>query len=223
MGPEGPMGPMGPEGPMGPTGPAGADGAAGATGPEGPTGPAGPAGADGATGPEGPTGPAGPAGAQGIQGEIGPMGATGATGPEGPQGPEGPIGPEGPMGPIVVGGGSSSYVSNGSTTYIPMGYQADSTVSTEIRVPMPLAGTISNFYVSISAAPGTGNSYTFNVLNNGVATGITCTIAGSATSGNDTSNTELYAAGENISVEVIPSSEPTIVSVIWSAILTPSP
>lgn len=66
---------------------------------------------------------------------------------------------------------------------------------------MPSAGSIKNLYVNINTAPGVGKTRTFTVFKNGVATTLLVVISGTNTSGNDTTHTVSYAAGDTISME----------------------
>lgn len=64
---------------------------------------------------------------------------------------------------------------------------------------MPCAGTLSNLYVEIDTADAT-QSRTFTVYKNGADTGITTTLAATVTSGNDTTHTVSFAAGDTVSI-----------------------
>lgn len=60
------------------------------------------------------------------------------------------------------------------------------------------SGTLSNLQVTLSAAPGAGTSRIFTVMLNGVAQTLAVTIAGTDTTGSDTSNTVAVTAGDKI-------------------------
>jgi hypothetical protein len=69
----------------------------------------------------------------------------------------------------------------------------------------------------LSGDPGTGNSYAFTVMRNGVATAITCTVSGnSTTTCSNVVNTQSFTAGDTISLQSVPASSPTARSVSWS-------
>ena len=232
----GPAGDTGSQGLRGDTGAQGSTGPAGATGSQGvqgATGPQGPAGATGAVGPQGETGtqgPAGDTGTQGIQGTTGPVGATGPqgptglageTGPTGPTGPLGPTGltgetgPQGPTGPAggaqVLGGGAFS-IKRANNTYFSIGASLDATTSEPAaRVILPVSGTISQLHVQLRANQAvSGADYTFTVLRDGSATGITCTVGVASSSCSDTGHSEAFVAGDGISIVADPSAtQPT--------------
>jgi hypothetical protein len=225
QGPAGPSGPSGPQGlpgdpgPQGPSGPTGPQGASGPSGPTGPQGPSGPTGPQGASGPSGPTGPQGPSGPTGPQGASGPSGPTGPQGPSGPTGPQGSTGPQGPNGNTIIGGGTGgSTLSRSGNNYIPLFFSDADSQESAVAQTVPLAATLSNFYVHLSGAPGPGNSYTFTVRRNGGNTTVTCTISGSsATTCSDTTHTQAFDAGDTISIESVPLSNPSNASMHWTA------
>jgi len=191
----------------------GAVGASGATGPAGPQGPAGPAGPIGPTGATGPTGAAGPIGPAGPTGSVGPTGATGATGPVGPAGPLGPSGPTGPAGPTGATGATGAPGANGTSgsaiggNYPNTGNNqflipwSDSSSATEANADIPLpSGTASKLVVSRVVAPGAGHMVTITIRKNGVNTGLTCTISGTATTCTDTANSVTFSDGDFLSI-----------------------
>lgn len=71
------------------------------------------------------------------------------------------------------------------------------------------SGVLGSLYVSLSAAPGVGNSRTATIYKNGSATSMTCTISNAATTANDTVHTVSYSAGDTLSVEWNFSGTPT--------------
>jgi hypothetical protein len=69
-----------------------------------------------------------------------------------------------------------------------------------VQVPVP-AGTATDFYFNTGGvAPGTGNSMTLTLRDNGVNTALTCTISGSATSCSLTGQSVPIAAGDLLDV-----------------------
>jgi hypothetical protein len=64
---------------------------------------------------------------------------------------------------------------------------------------MPIAGTLSNFYVSVDTAAGVGITRTFAVYKNGAQTSLAVALA-NTTSGNDTVNTVSFNAGDTLSL-----------------------
>lgn len=90
----------------------------------------------------------------------------------------------------------------------------------------PTAGTISNLYILLNAAPGaaaSGKSYTFTVLKNSVATALTCTVLETATSCEDTSNSVTFVAGDRLLLRsVSPANTPTAARVAAGYKFTPT-
>ncbi len=185
----------------------GPTGATGATGPQGPAGPTGQTGATGATGPQGPIGNTGATGAAGPQGPIGNTGATGATGPAGPTGATGAI--------LLAGNSGATALVTNATRYGGFMYNSYNATDANIQTPMP-ACTVSNLYVTLASAPGSG-SFTFTVLQNGNATAVTCVISTSATTCSDTSHSVSFTAGQLISLQLAPSTPTTGSKATWSA------
>jgi hypothetical protein len=86
------------------------------------------------------------------------------------------------------------------------------------KIPFPEAGTLSNFRLRLDAAPGSGKQWVFTIRKNGVATGLTITIANSATTGADTTDSVSIAAGDQISVSCTPTGTPTQPNVVsWAS------
>jgi hypothetical protein len=90
-----------------------------------------------------------------------------------------------------------------------------------VQAPMPAGGTVRNLYIRLEANNAVASStYTFTVRKNGVDTGVTCQIGNGSNICNDTTNTAVFVAGDNISIEVTPSSptQPTDnLEVHWTA------
>ena len=74
------------------------------------------------------------------------------------------------------------------------------------RVPISYNGILQNLYVESFVAPGAGETYTYTVMINGLATALTCQIAGAvATQANDLANAVAVAPGDLISIRVVTS------------------
>jgi hypothetical protein len=105
-------------------------------------------------------------------------------------------------------GGSSGVVLEplGNNTFTP-GYigMFQSLFNSNIAVvstPVAYNGSISHFHVAISAAPGTGNSWTFHVFVNGGNLNYSCAITGAATSCTDAATSPALTEGNLVAVEV---------------------
>lgn len=102
---------------------------------------------------------------------------------------------------VTYSGGS---LTPAGTIYFPIGGGAvSSSTETAVDVESPAAATVQNFYVQLSAAPGTGNSITFTWRQNAASTALTCTIATAATSCHDTTHTFNAAQGDLLDIQVV--------------------
>jgi hypothetical protein len=97
-----------------------------------------------------------------------------------------------------------------------------SATESAVQQTVPMAGTLSEFYVTLNGSPGSGRGYTFVVRKNGVNTLVTCTISGTATTGSDVTNSVSFAAGDKISIRVTPVNNPTARSMSWTAKFSPA-
>ena len=107
---------------------------------------------------------------------------------------------------IAAGGGgivtySGAALTPSGTVYFPIGGGgASSATETNVDIEAPAAATVSNFYVQLSAVPGTGNSIAFTWRKNAAATALTCTIGAAATTCNDTTHTFSAAQGDLVDI-----------------------
>lgn len=90
-------------------------------------------------------------------------------------------------------------------------YMGNGNISTpsEVLCSVLLAtnGTLKNLRIKVSTSPGVGQTYTYTVMKNGVATTITCTISGAAaTTASDLTHTVTVAAGDTYSVRMVESA-----------------
>ncbi|MGB8413384.1 MAG: hypothetical protein WCE23_11215 [Candidatus Binatus sp.] len=163
-------------------------------------------------------------GAAGPTGNTGPMGFVGSAGPTGPSGTDGLNGDYvttltgGSLGDTVgadAGIQLTDALVNPPVLYMGPGNGADFTPST-VAVPVP-GGVASNLLVQLSAPPGSGDTYTFSVCdNNNCATGITCTISGTATTCPSATSWD-FSPGDTISIQAYNSAgTPATVDVSWS-------
>jgi len=124
---------------------------------------------------------------------------------------------------IIGGGTGGSKLKKDAIRYIPMFNNDISDTESDVWQSMPVAGTLSNFYVILNAAPGGSKSYTFVVRRDGVDTSVTCTILGTNTTGSDLANSVSFAAGNYISIMVTPSDDkPKEEAMSWTATFSPS-
>jgi hypothetical protein len=117
----------------------------------------------------------------------------------------------------VVSGGSNNvdFATTATPQYSSLIAQvAPSTTSTNGNATASISGTLSNFSVVLSGTPGGGNSYTFTVRVNGVATALTCNATGTTCSSDAFVS---VTAGDTINVEIVANSTPTARNADWSA------
>ena len=221
----GPAGPTGPAGAIGPTGSAGATGATGPTGPAGATGSTGSAGATGATGPTGPTGPAGATGSTGSAGATGATGpantlavgtvttlAAGASATATLTGtaPSQTLNLGIPQGATGSGGSTNIYTAVVNSQVV----SSSTTLANLLSVSLPLAG---DYQFEFSATFNLGGSYNTTSLalqatltnsfgskamaiaefgnSSGGITSAVMSFSGSAVSGTNIADSNLYPAG----------------------------
>lgn len=83
-------------------------------------------------------------------------------------------------------------------------------------------GTLKNLRVALAAAPGSGKSYAFAVMKDGVVTSLTCTISDTATSCNDTTNDVTVTANQQYGFRAAPTSTPAVTDVVWTVEFDPT-
>lgn len=103
-------------------------------------------------------------------------------------------------------GTTSSGMTAGTTQYQPFVTQMSSTswassLTAGVQAPLPHAITLDRLRVVVATAPGVGKNLVIVVLKNGSATGITCTISGTATSAQDLTHTASYSAADTITFQ----------------------
>ncbi len=122
---------------------------------------------------------------------------------------------------IIGGGTGTSSLHRTATRYVPMFNAGRSATESDVQQPVPVAGTVSSFYVTLDGSPGSGNSYTFVVRKNGEDTPVTCIISDADTTGSDLTDSVSFDAGDYISIMVTPASNPTARSMSWTAQFSP--
>lgn len=105
------------------------------------------------------------------------------------------------------------HVNNPSTAatryFSPQGLNTSATHATAAGI-CPTSGKIKRVFVELSVAPGLAASWTYTLYKNGAATALTFSISdASAVVGDSGEATEIsYAAGDNLSLESVPSATP---------------
>lgn len=127
--------------------------------------------------------------------------------------------------PLFGGDNSSPNAAAVSWNRINASYPSSWSSSSEAIRATPVGGamTLSNFYMATDVAPGSGFSYTFTIMKNGVATALQVLISDLATSATDSTNSVSYAAGDTISIQCTPSGTPATLNVqSWNFRVTTS-
>lgn len=93
----------------------------------------------------------------------------------------------------------------------PQSTQFMSPVVTEAngRSVMADSGTLSNWFIKRTTAPGAGTSVTYVLKKNGSDTALTINIADTATTGQDTTNSASYVAGDVFGISITPTGTVT--------------
>lgn len=124
----------------------------------------------------------------------------------------------------AAGGGVISYSAPALTLTVgtryapPGGGGTPASVEAESQVASPSAATVTKFYVTASVAPGAGNSWAFTWQKAAVAQSLTCTIANTATSCSDTTNSFTVAQGDLTDVKIVSSGTPVATPMVsWLA------
>src|SRR5262245_26312147 len=133
--------------------------------------------------------------------------------------------PTGPSAFIVGGGTGNTNLSSSATRFVPMFSSNSNASEAAVNVAVPVAGTLSNLDVRLDGAAGASTPYTFNIrINGGDAGNAACTITGAtATSCTDAVTSMAVAAGDLLSIRVVPSSNPTQRRMRWSAKFSAGP
>lgn len=100
------------------------------------------------------------------------------------------------------GGGAGA-----STAWLmPMNPSASGAEADALFFLMPFAGTIQKMYAAQKTAPGTGESVVYTLYVNDTITDLVCTVDGTNTTDNDTTNTEAVSAGQNVYLKRVKSA-----------------
>lgn len=123
-------------------------------------------------------------------------------------------------GDTVLMGTSGGNFSPG-TGYSPFVGGTFSASESSVRVVIPIAGTLKDLYVRLSAAPDTDNSRTFTLRKNATSTPLTVTY-GSADSGLlSSTSTVSVAAGDTITMQKTETGTPALASAAWGVVFVP--
>lgn len=103
----------------------------------------------------------------------------------------------------ILGGHSGNAVGAGLTRYMhPSGSNVNVNEVVN-RMVMPYTGTIRNLHVRSLLPPGVGETFTYTIMINGIASTITCQTAGAAAEVSfDIVNVEAIALGDEITLRI---------------------
>lgn len=119
-------------------------------------------------------------------------------------------------------GGDLTPSATTTTYWCPQGCFSSNSADTGRRAKITSPGVIKNLYVQLNAvAPGAGKSYTYTIMKNGVATALQVVISGTNTSGSNTTDSVTVAAGDNISMRIVPSGTPAVPWSNWGVEFDP--
>lgn len=123
----------------------------------------------------------------------------------------------------ILGGNFSNNVTT-TNTFCPLQGFTNIAWDTEANVNQvfPMYGRLQNLYVILNGSPGAGTSYTFEVYKGGVATGITVTIADTASTGTDATNVFIVSPGDLLSLRATRSGVPSNRTARWGLECIPS-
>jgi hypothetical protein len=102
---------------------------------------------------------------------------------------------------FCAGVGTSS-PTTGTQYMAPVGYGSHNATENNRHIVFPTGGTIDRLRVEASAAPGAGTSRSYTLRKNAADTTLTCSIADTAVSSSDLSNSVTVAAGDMLAIAV---------------------
>lgn len=109
-------------------------------------------------------------------------------------------------GGIVTYSGAAVVLSGGTTVYVPFGGDTlGSGTEASVQMKVQPSAAISNACVTLSTAPGSGNSLAVTLRDGSANTAITMTVSNAATSACDTTHTVTNAAGDLLDWALTPS------------------
>lgn len=109
---------------------------------------------------------------------------------------------------VLLSSGGSNTEGTSGTFYTSVGgcaFSISQTTENVVSTIMAVSGNLKNLYVKMTTAPGGATNRVFALMVNGVATSLTCTVTGAATTGSDTSNSVAVVAGDQVSIRDITS------------------
>jgi hypothetical protein len=119
-----------------------------------------------------------------------------------------------------IGGISTGNIGTSGTVYVAPGSVVFNT--TESLSDVTILGTTSptfrDGYFEMKTAPGTGDSRTFTVRRNRAASTITAAVSETNTQNSDTTHSEAWSAGDELSVEIVAGGTPANSRASWGLV-----
>jgi hypothetical protein len=118
---------------------------------------------------------------------------------------------------------TGSDASTSATNYLGPFANSLSATESSVQLTVPVAGTLANLNVKIGTAAGSGNSYTFTIRKNASSqAAMSCKIEGTTPTACSSAGTAAFAAGDLLSLQVVPNSNPNNWGdAHWAVTLTP--
>lgn len=116
---------------------------------------------------------------------------------------------------IFMGGHESHNTATGY--YLIDGFRDWQTAIIQKEFPVAAAGTLSHLRVDVGTAPGGVTSRTYTVMKNNVATALTVTISGAATTAEMSTNPIHFAFGERVALRATLTGAPAASTVFFSS------
>ena len=114
-------------------------------------------------------------------------------------------------------GASNGVVPANVTVYAPPAGAVESAGIGNSQTPISINCIIDYLYVIATAAPGAGETFTYTLMVNGVASALTCQIAGAAAvPANDLVNAVQVNAGDDLCIRIVTSLNAAITYHHWS-------
>lgn len=111
---------------------------------------------------------------------------------------------------FLINGTNSQVPDTGATSYMHVAHTwnwSNDASELKMRCICPTEFTLTNFRIKLGAAPGVGKSYTYTIMKNGVATGLSIIVADSNKTGYS-SGVVNYTTGDSIAISIVPTNTP---------------
>jgi len=123
-----------------------------------------------------------------------------------------------PANKAIIGGCAGGQFPPNTTAYLtPIGSSANHGPQVRAEQYFPYSGIVSQLRAHIHQPPGAGETFTLTLMVNGIATALTCQIAGAvATEAADLVNQVAIAAGDYLTLRIVSSLNAAAQYVTWA-------